>query len=175
MQLKRIAWIVLSATWLVWATGCFTFKQHGELPTAGSVNLQSVLGTWYVQGAMTTMLDRNPTDAIFVFSQNLDGTLRAEYEFKPDRPDANTKIYTAKVLVGDTPADWKVQFLWPFRNDYRVLHMDGDTLMLGHPTRKYLYIMSRAKSLNYDKMEWLLDLAASRGFDTSYLKRIEHP
>jgi apolipoprotein D and lipocalin family protein len=174
MQGYRVAWAVLSAALMVSLTGCFSLKRHGELPTAPNVNLQNVLGTWYVQGAMTTLLDRSPSDATITFTQNRDGTIRAEYEFTPVGPDAEPKIYTARVRVGETPGDWDVRFVWPFENDYRVLHVDSESMILGHPTRKYLYVMSRSKSLPQPKLRWLLDLAASRGFDTSYLKLVPH-
>lgn len=170
MHGTRFAWTALSAAILIALTGCFSLKRHGELPTASYVDIQQIYGTWYVQGAMTTLLDRNPSNATFTFTKNRDGSIRVEYEFVPGGKE-EVKIHTAKIEVEDvnTNADWDIQFVWPFQNDYRVLHFDSETMLIGHPSRKYLYLLSRSKSLPRPKMEWLLDLAASRGFDVSYL------
>lgn len=176
MQRNRLAWTAFWAVVMMILSGCFTLKRHDELVTANFVDVGRVVGTWYVQGAMTTLLDRNPTDATFTFFSAQDGSMRVEYQFKPAPVDSDRKLYTAKVKVDDldSHADWSIQFLWPFENDYRVVFVSDDykTMIIGHPTRKYLYIISREKHLDYTSMEWLLDLAASRGFDTSYLKRV---
>ncbi len=159
-------------------SGCFSFTRHGELPTAPFVAVDRVMGTWYVQGAMTTLLDRHPHAASFNFTRQRDGSIDVEYTFRPGSLMAEPKTYTAKAFIDEIEsyADWSIQFLWPFENDLRVIYVSDDysTMIMGHPSRKYLYIMSRDRSLDTVTMEWLLDFAASRGFDTSYLRRIPH-
>tara|TARA_B110000037_G_scaffold29139_1_gene34868 strand:- start:143471 stop:144013 length:543 start_codon:yes stop_codon:yes gene_type:complete len=157
-------------------TGCFSFKQHGELGTANFVNIQQILGTYYVVGTMPTLLDRNPTDATFQFTQQPNGTLSIAYSFRPKGPDSAFKTYTGRARIDEiqTNADWSIQFLWPFENDYRVIYANEDQsiLLIGHPTRNYLYMLSRSKVIDYETREWLLDFSASRGFDTSFFKLI---
>lgn len=159
-------------------SGCFSFTRHGELPTAPYVDINQVMGTWYVQGAMTTMLDRHPHAAYFNFSRNRDGSIDVEYSFRPGSLMAEPKTYNAKAFIDEieTYADWTFQFMWPFENDLRILYVSDDysTMIMGHPSRKYLYVLSRVQELDRDSLEWLLDFAASRGFDTSYLRRIPH-
>ena len=157
-------------------TGCFSLKRHGELPVAPFVKVDRILGTWYVQGAMPTLLDRTPHDATFSFTQQRDGRLHVEYAFLP-RPDAESfKIYEAKATIKEieTFADWGIQFVWPFESDWKVIHVSDNytTMIIGHPSRKYLYVLSRSSEIDPLTMEWLLDFAASRGFDTSFLKRV---
>lgn len=179
MHVKRLAWktTLLSIACLVFS-GCFSFKRHGELDTASYVNIDKIIGTYYVIGAMPTLLDRNPSDATFQFTRRPDGSLSITYSFRPKGPDSAYKTYTGRARIDEiqTNADWSIRFIWPFENDYKVIYANDDhsVLLIGHQTRNYLYLLSRTPEIDYVTREWLLDFAASRGFDTSFYKSVPH-
>ena len=179
MHFKSLAWkTVFLALATLSLTACFSFKRHGDLQTTRFVDIDEVLGTYYVVGAMPTLLDRNPHDATFQFIQLPDGTLKIVYAFRPNRPDANFRTYTGEARIDDiqSNADWTIRFVWPFTNDYRVIYTSEDEsiLLIGHPTRNFLYMLSRSKNIDTPTREWLLDFAASRGFDTSFFRLVPH-
>ncbi|MFP4281693.1 MAG: lipocalin family protein [Opitutales bacterium] len=157
-------------------TGCFSFRDYGELRTAETVDLSQVEGSYYVVGAMTTPLDRDPSDATFNFFRSRDGTFAIEYAFRPKGLDSELKTYRGRARVSENSADWDIRFVWPFQNDYKVIYAADDysLLMIGHPSRKNLYILSREKTIEQVELQWLLDLAASQGYHTSSLERIDH-
>lgn len=178
MHFKSLVWkssLLALASLLL--SGCFSFKRHGELETAQFVDIQRILGTYYVLGAMPTPLDRNPSDATFEFAQFPNGSLQISYTFRPKGPESAFKTYTGRARIDEiqTNADWSIRFVWPFENDYRVIYAsdDQDILLIGHRSRNYLYMLSRSKEMDYETREWLLDFAASRGFDTSFLKLVD--
>jgi apolipoprotein D and lipocalin family protein len=177
MQVKQLAWrAILLTSLLTVLSGCFSFKRHGDLATTNYVSIKEILGTYYVLGAMTTPLDRNPSDAAFEFTQQRDGSLKIDYSFRPKGPDSKIKTYTGRARIDEieSNADWSIRFIWPFENDYRVIYASDDQsiMMIGHRTRNYLYVLSRSPEIDYESLQWLLDFAASRGFDTSYYRTV---
>ena len=61
-------------------------------------------------------------------------------------------------------------FLW-FYSDYYVLYIDPEYryLLVGSSSDKYLWIMSREKSLAKETLDQLLDKLRVRGYDTDKL------
>jgi len=47
-------------------------------------------------------------------------------------------------------------------------------MVIGHPSRRYLYILSEEPQLPESSYQWLLDFVASQGYDTSYVRRVPH-
>lgn len=67
----------------------------------------------------------------------------------------------------------KVRFFWPFKGDYWILALDDayQYAMIGHPSRKYLWILSRTPELSENIYQSLVAQAAQQGYDVSKLKR----
>jgi apolipoprotein D and lipocalin family protein len=63
----------------------------------------------------------------------------------------------------------KVTFFWPFSGDYWILDLDPDYrwALVGNPSRKNLWILSRTPSLDRETIDMLLAKGASLGFNTS--------
>lgn len=65
-----------------------------------------------------------------------------------------------------------VQFFWPFKGDYWIIDLDNEKYsyaVVGTPSRKYLWILSRTKKINEDTLANILERAQQKGFDTSKL------
>jgi apolipoprotein D and lipocalin family protein len=60
-----------------------------------------------------------------------------------------------------------MQFLWPFKADYRVMHLDEDytQTVIGRNQRDYLWIMARTPGIPEQDMQQLLQLVADQGYD----------
>ncbi len=69
----------------------------------------------------------------------------------------------------------KVQFLWPFRGDYHIIILADDYryAVVGHPSRKYLWILSREPYMTSDTYSMLLQAVKARGYDVSLLQKTE--
>ena len=57
------------------------------------------------------------------------------------------------------------------KGEYWVLYLDDDyqNALVGHPNRKYLWLLSRSPSVSAQTRELLLGEAQSRGYDTDRL------
>ncbi|NMM49073.1 lipocalin family protein [Marinigracilibium pacificum] len=67
----------------------------------------------------------------------------------------------------------KVQFFWPFKGDYYVIDR-GDNYeyaLVGAPSRNSLWILSRTRQIDDKLYNRLVELAESKGFDTSQLSK----
>ena len=71
------------------------------------------------------------------------------------------------------PAKLKVRFFWPFRADYCVLYVSPDYqyALVGLPNRKYLWVLSRKKTMPNATYQRLLGIAKQQGFVTSQVKK----
>lgn len=86
------------------------------------------------------------------------------------------KRVTARAVVTDpsVPAKLSLDFGIAF-GDYWILETgnDYDYAVIGHPTRDYLWILSRERSLPQAQLDGVLDRAKASGFPTGILEYTE--
>jgi len=72
-------------------------------------------------------------------------------------------------------AKLKVRFFWPFSGDYWILSLDPSYrfVLVGGPSLKYLWVLSRTKTMEEADYRYLLDKAKENGFDISKLMLVE--
>lgn len=77
----------------------------------------------------------------------------------------------AKVVDPVTNAKLKVSFFRPFYGNYWVLDHgeDYDWSVVGEPSGRYLWILSREKRLNDEQLSALIRRVSEMGYDTSML------
>ena len=73
-------------------------------------------------------------------------------------------------------AKLKVQFFWPFRAKYWIIDLGEqyEYAVVGHPNRKYLWILSRKPSIDVAEYENILKRIKQKGFNISLLKKTIH-
>lgn len=79
----------------------------------------------------------------------------------------------AFVVKGSGNARLKVQFFWPFRGDYWIIDLapDYSYAVVGHPNRKYLWILCRTAQMDETIYSGIIKRVAVKGFDISKLKK----
>jgi apolipoprotein D and lipocalin family protein len=152
------------------------------LPTQDWVDLTRYAGRWYE-------IARLPNR----FQQQCAGDVQATYSLRPDgrvtvvnecrRQDGSTiraeglarradeKGPASRLKVRFAPA-W-LSFLPAVWGDYWILELDRDYrhVVVGDPSRKYLWILSRSPRLDEATHASLVDAARRLGFDTARLVR----
>jgi apolipoprotein D and lipocalin family protein len=76
----------------------------------------------------------------------------------------------------DTNAWLKVQFFWPFRGDYVIIDLDEKKYryaVVGHPSRDYLWILSRTPQMDDGTYREILSKISKQGYDLNRIK--EYP
>jgi apolipoprotein D and lipocalin family protein len=121
------------------------------------------------------------------FQRRCLGDTTAEYTLRQDggiavrnrcRTEDGFDEATARAwaVEGSGNARLEVQFFWPFRADYWVIGLDTHYrwAVVGHPARKYLWILSRTPTLSPQQLEAALASARAQGFDLARLRYTAH-
>jgi apolipoprotein D and lipocalin family protein len=79
----------------------------------------------------------------------------------------------AFVIKNTGNARFKVQFFWPFRGNYYIIGLaeDYSWAVVGHPHRKYLWILSRESFMPADTYNQILTLVRNQGYDPKKLQK----
>lgn len=177
--MTRLANIVLFGSALLLAACKPAEFQHSgntNVPQpAKPVELAPYLGKWFEQGRYEASFQRGCEGITAEYAQKPDGGVQVVntcHEGSPDGP-ARTAEATAKVVDGSNGAKLKVTFFWPFEADYWVLDRANDYSwsIVGEPSGRYLWLLTRNSKLSDGQYEALVKRAATLGYDTSLLRR----
>jgi len=157
--------------------GCASTNQE-PIRTAVFVDLQRFAGDWYVIANIPTLIETEAYNAIESYSKPLDGKVSTTFTFNKGSFNGEEKIYkpTGFVREGTGNAVWGMQFVWPFKAEYRVIHVDSDYqfTIIGRSKRDYVWIMSRERVIDSFDYSRLLKIVSDEGYDLSKLRRIPH-
>jgi apolipoprotein D and lipocalin family protein len=170
--MTRFRILLLAAPLL--AAGCQTTPMR-PLPLAQSVDLDRFMGQWYVIAATPTWLDRGAADAVEYYRREADGSIATTYAFR-EGPGGELKAWQPRGFVepGSGNAVWGMQFVWPFRADYRIawLAADYSRVVIAREKRDYAWIMARTPQITDAQVEEMYGFLRANGYDTGTLRRI---
>lgn len=144
--------VVILITYLLMAT----FNTHVaaetlELKTVAHVDLSRYIGVWYEIASLPQWFQRNCYGSTAEYSLRDDGDIRVVNRCHKGSLDGPLSEATGKAWsVDPNNAKLKVQFFWPFRGDYWIIELgeDYEYAVVGHPKKKYLWILSRAPQMS---------------------------
>lgn len=148
--------------------------------TEDQVDLERFMGDWYVIGNIPTFLEKGIWNAKESYELNEDGTVATTFTFNKGGPEGERKTYTPTGFVRSetfpSNAVWGMQFLWPIKAEYVIMHVDEayQETMIGRSKRDYLWIMHRRPDMPEDRLEALIDMAVEEGYDRSLIRRVPH-
>lgn len=147
--------------------------------TVEHLDLDRFMGDWYVIAYFPWFAERGHVNTMDIYSKRPDGKIDVTYAFRRGSLQAPRQEWKAKAWVynPETNAHWKIQFLWPFAADFLVLDVAPDYryTVIGEPTRKLLWIMSRTPTLPEADYQGILQRLAAQGYDLSRLERVLQP
>ena len=144
------------------------------------VDLERFMGDWYVIGFIPVTIpffsEEGAHNAVESYRLTDEGVIETTYTFRKGAFDGPEKRMTPKGWVHDeeTNAEWRMQFLWPFKAAYLIVYLDEDyqRTIIGVPDRKYVWIMSRDPDVSDADYQELLDYVARVGHDTEKVQRV---
>ena len=165
--MKSIA--ILFGTFLL--AGC-TAAPQGIMPV-DTFKLDRYLGTWYEIARLDHRFERGLSQVSATYSKRSDGgvdVINRGFNSQTNKwKEAKGRAY----FIGEPDvARLKVTFFWPFYGGYNVIELDQENYnyaLICGPSKKYLWILARAKKLDAGIMESLIDNAKALGFNTSEL------
>ncbi|MAX55435.1 MAG: hypothetical protein CL537_07995 [Alcanivoracaceae bacterium] len=171
------ALLPLVATLLLSACG----GQEKPLATVDKVDLQRYAGTWYEIARLPQWFQRGCYDSTATYSLNDDGTVKVINRCQREGEQTSEAEGTARVVPGSDNAKLKVRFdNWVSRliptiteGNYWIIALDKDyqTVVIGEPSREYLWILARQSELPEDQYQALVQVAQEKGFPVEELQR----
>jgi apolipoprotein D and lipocalin family protein len=153
-------------------------SHYEPLPTVESVDIDRFMGLWYVQGYTPIIVDKNAHNAIEHYRKAEGNKIATTYQFRKDAPDGKLKTYTPTGTIYDetTNAEWRMQFIWPFKAKYLIHHLSNDynLTIIAHPNRKYAWIMNRTPEMDDELYQQMVEKLAFEGFDPDKIFRVPH-
>ncbi len=180
-----IAWtavgISLAGLFGLGVLGCAAKRSRPALPpleTVPQVDLSRYLGTWYEIATIPQDFQRGCTATTATYSLRKDGEVDVVNRCRKGSLDGPEKIAHGRARAVDaTNAKLQVTFFWPLWGDYWIIQL-GDQYeyaVVGHPTRDYLWILSRTPTMDPARYEAILSRLKEQGYDTTRLVRTLQP
>ena len=171
MRYTRILLLVL----ICLATGCTSVKD--PLRTVPHVDLPRYMGDWYVIANIPYFAEKGCYDSIESYALRADGDIDNWFTCRKKSFDAPMKrLANALATVDDktTNAEWHVRFFKVISVKYLILDLDPNYqwVVVGHPSRKYGWIMARSKVLPEPVYAGILQRLAAQGYDTSKFQMV---
>jgi len=165
---------LLSLSGAVLLSGC-----QASLPaleTVDYVDLERFMGDWYVIANIPTFVEKGAHNAVESYRLDEDGTIATTFTFRKDAFDGPEKQYHPRGFVRDTQsnAEWGMQFIWPFKGDYRIIYLADDysATIIGRTKRDYVWLMARSPELSADAYREAVQFIERAGYDTADLQQV---
>ena len=157
--------------------GFLSGSPSNDLPTVEQVDINRYAGLWYEIARLPNSFEKGLECVTANYSLKANGKLEVlnkGYSLKKGafksskgtawRPNEN---YQGRL---------KVSFFWPFAGDYYIIALDKEYthVLVGDPSRKYLWVLARTKDLDESIYSELLEKARGHGFNTAKVMRVKH-
>jgi len=154
------------------------FSNAQDLQTVPYVDLQKYVGKWYEISSFPQRFQKDCHCTTAEYSLSDKGYVVVENKCNKGSVNGELSSIKGKAFVEPHSgnAKLKVQFFWPFKGKYWIIDLDKDYryAAVGHPNRKYLWILSRTPQLDPTVYQEILSRVKSKGFDVSNLQRTVH-
>ena len=160
-------------------SGCATTTtvrlQLPPLETVAYVDLQRYAGTWYEIANYPQRFQRGCTATTATYILREDGEVNVVNRCRKgtiDGPEDSARG-RARVVDRRSNAKLEVSFFRPFWGDYWIIDLgkEYDYAVVGHPSRDYLWILSRTPTMDESIYEDILERLRDRGYQLNRLQK----
>lgn len=151
------------------------FTKYEPLETVPHVDVEKYKGTWYEISRFPHFFERNCSIVRATYTPNPDGTIQVLNQAHRPSPFSPVNDFRAKAWATDkTNSKLVVQQFWPLRGDYWVIMLDNDYkwAVVSHPSRDYLWILSREPWLDPEIYDNLVSRLEKDKFDISKIIKV---
>jgi apolipoprotein D and lipocalin family protein len=160
---------------LFFVAGCQSMST-APIDTVERLDLPRFMGDWYVIGNIPTFIEKTAHNAVESYTLTADGrVVETRFRFRDGGFDGPLKEYHPRGYVSDhSDAVWGMQFIWPVKAEFLVLHVDEtyQYTIIGRSQRDYVWLMAREPVIPETVYESLLRVAADAGYDISRIQRV---
>lgn len=170
MMLKSLPLIIFFTL-----TAC-TAMPAKPISTVNYVDLRRFMGDWYVIANIPTFIEREAYNAVESYELNEEGHIETTFSFNKGGFDGDRKVYEPTGYVKDEASNavWGMQFIWPFKADYRIVYLNDDysVTVIGRNKRDYVWIMARQPTIPSGLYTELLAMLETEGYDISQIQKV---
>lgn len=145
-------------------------------PLAAHVELPRFMGAWYVIAAIPLYPEREAYNAIERYTLKPDGSIATDFRMRKGSFDAPVKTYHPQGFVKDgaSNAEWGMQFLWPFKGEYRIAFVEPDysATIVARNKRDYVWLMARTPTITAADYQRYEKMIADMGYDTAKIRKV---
>jgi apolipoprotein D and lipocalin family protein len=146
-----------------------------NLETVSSVDLDKYMGTWYEIASFPQRFQKGCHCTTATYTKTGKDYVIVENRCRKDSVRGKESYIKGKAFVVPNTgnAKLKVQFFWPFKGKYWIIDLADDYsyAVVGHPNRKYLWILSRTPEMDEDLYRNILHRIEQKNFDISKLQK----
>jgi apolipoprotein D and lipocalin family protein len=146
------------------------------IKTVDFVDLNRFMGDWYVIANIPTFIEKDAYNAVETYRLEEDGTVATTFRFNKGGPDGTLKTYNPRGFIRDQSSNavWGMQFIWPFKSEYRVIYLSEDytTTVIGRSKRDYVWIMAREPEISDEEYASIKKFLQEQGYDLKDLQKV---
>lgn len=138
------------------------------------VEAEKYMGKWYEIARLPNRFEKGCDGVTAEYALQKDGTVSVLNTCHKGGPQGPARTASAKAWsVDPSGSRYEVSFFRPFRAPYWIIELDEQYrwAAVGHPDRKYLWILAREKTLPPEVEKALLAKLQALGYDTARMKR----
>ena len=143
------------------------------LETVASVDTDRYLGRWYEIARLPNSFEKNCEGVTVDYALRDDGLISVTNTCRKGAPDGEAKVANGRARIVDeaTNAKLEVSFFGPFWGDYWVIGLADDysLSLVGEPSGRYLWILSRTPMITDDVRDAALSDLKAMGYDRDAL------
>jgi len=151
------------------------FAQSEELQTVENVDLSLYLGLWFEIASISAPFQSpDCVGTTATYTLNTDHSVKVWNQCYLPKENRLERIEGRATIVEATnQAKLKVSFFGPFAGDYWVIDLDSNYsyAVVGHPSRNYLWILSRTPEMDPEQYSAILSRIQAKGYDLKRIKR----
>ncbi|MFL6547067.1 MAG: lipocalin family protein [Povalibacter sp.] len=157
-------------------TGCATDPAKALKPV-DQVDIPRYMGDWHVIANIPYFAERDCYDSVESYALRSDGRIDNWFTCRrgsADAPFERQANAVATVTNTQNNAEWAVKFFHLISVDYLVLELDADYrwAVIGHPSRKYGWVVARDKRLDESTYQSILQLIDKQGYDSAKFVKV---
>lgn len=149
-----------------------------KLQTVANVDIDKYSGKWYEIASYPQVFQKgcHCTSAEYTLSDK--GFVIVENRCNKGSVDGEKAYIKGKAFVKKNSGNAKlrVRFFWPFSGKYWIIDLatDYSYAVVSHPSRKYLWILSRSSKMDNEVYDKILNRLKEKGFDLTKLQKTIH-
>ena len=147
---------------------------HADAPvrSVDKVDLGRYVGKWYEIATIPMSFQKGCVGVTATYTIREDGDVDVVNTCRKEQLDGPERSARGKAWsVDPSNAKLEVRFFWPFHGAYWVIDLgpDYEYAVVGHPSREYLWILSRKPQMDDATYDGILSRLRAQEYDLSLL------